>query len=179
MRQKSLSHYPRMVAWAAQYGLVKSRADVCLRTVLGKRCLFGSPGARSGRDFPHRYFDDQGCGASRHDDHAAVWHIPKTKPTIYVYTFHEYGIPAPEVSTSEINEHGLKHTSHPLSWYNLGTSMHVVTMPQDETFSYTGSLPRDAQEYTEMYQRALGQGIVVSGEQWDAFLAEHNSEYAG
>jgi hypothetical protein len=178
MPQNSLSHSPRMVAWAAQYGLVKSKADVCLRTVLGKRCLALNPGAHSGRDVPHRYFDDRGCGASQRQDHAAIWHITGTKPTIYVYSFHEYNIPAPEVSTSETDDRGLKHTAHRLSWYSPRTSMHVVTVPQDESFAYAGNLPRDAQEYTEMYQRVMGQVTIISDAMWDAFLEEHHSQYA-
>ena len=53
----------------------------------------------------------------------------------------------------------------------------MVTVPQDETLAYTGNLPRDAQEYTEMYQRAMGQVTVISDAMWDAFLEEHREEY--
>ena len=177
----NLLHLPRMAAWAAHYGLVKSKADLCLRTVLGKRCLFGSPGSYRGKGYPHSYYNDAGCQAGTKDDHTTLWYLPDTKPTVYVYTFHEYGIPVPKASVSEVDDRGLKHSAHPLSWYSPRTSMHVVTIPQiEEIFPYKGELPRDAQEFVEMYQTSMGKSYpyAVLPQAWEEFLGDHNREYA-
>jgi hypothetical protein len=176
MADQKLHQTVRMVAWATHHGLVKSDADICLRTVLNKRCLFGNA-QQQDEEGPHGFYNDHGCRTGSHDDNVTLWYIPNTTPTIYVYTFHEYTIPSPSSTQTAIDGRGVKHSIHPHSWYHWTTSMHVVTRPTVEnTFAYNGELPRDLGDFSKMYYQAtkLHYQSPLMPKHWTAFIAEQH-----
>lgn len=97
-----------------------------------------------------------------------------------MYAFHEYGIPSPQIAATAVDERGLKHTAHVASWYNTGTSMHVVTRPDvAETFSYDGENPKDAQDFLDMFQRVMLTAYPhpLNSVAWEDYINYHDKEY--
>jgi hypothetical protein len=174
-----LVEYLRMVAWANYFDLVHSRARCCLRVVMGYQCLPHHSHQADRRDIPHRYYNDKGCRNGSTDDHARLWYCREANRQ-RVYSFHEYNIPAPSESITEFDDRGFMHTIHPQSWYNLGTSMHVVSAPDcRDTFPYGGQIPRTPEEFHSIYRRVMGDDCryTLSTPQWDGMLEHHYATY--
>ena len=165
---------PRMVAWAARHGLAHEQHPYCLNRLVGRRCRGEHYGGTGVPGHGWRQYNLE-------DDHVTLWSVIRSKPTIYVYTFHEYGVGLPAVPTTTIDsDRGLRCTVYPLSWYRTDTAMHVVTLDSvDLLFPYEGELPTDMADFLTKYRAIKGTPYTgrTSTEVWADFLADHNALY--
>lgn len=164
-----------MAAWAVRHDLVYYDGPQCLKILAGKKCR----GEHYGRvNVPGHAWRQDGTD----DDHATLWYIRNTSPRLYVYSFHEYNVPAPAEPTTTIdNDRGLRCAVYSLSWYLPGTSMHVVTLASlDRMFPYDGELPTDLADFHSKYKQAMGMAYSrkTNAEIWANFLADHASRYS-